>query len=427
MAHLLMIESWMLSTGMALPRAIRRLGHDYTLLCRRPERYAHFRLNDGPHPASALAREIVQVDTNNASDLVATARAVHSRRPVAGVVTTCDHFLVETATLARALGLPGPDPDAVATANRKDRMREAMAAAGLPGPDFQTVRDPESARGAAAALGYPLVIKPVNLCSGIGVRRVHDDAELDKAWRWLQRYRQTPFEQPREPEVLLESVLPGEEVSVETATHRGHTRVIGITDKRLGGESGCVEVGHMFPAPLSQAACRASENMVIRALAATGYRQGTAHTEVRLTPAGPRIVEINTRAAGNWISELVRHVTGDDLLEAMVCLSMGQDWRPSRHPQGQRSAAIRFALPPRAGVIEHASGWEGWATDDAVVDWLIRPGLNGRHVHAATDNDHYLAYVMCLDEAGQRAAERAERQIERFRLEFREATEANRA
>lgn len=419
MAHLLMIESWLLSTGMALPKAIRRLGHEYTLVCRFPERYGGFKLTDGAHPAAALARQVVQADTNDPVALLAAARERHAGLPVDGVVTSCGFHLKAVAELAETLGLPGASPESVITANRKDLMREAMQRAGLPGPAFRVADNLPALRKAAAELGFPLVIKPVDLCASQGVRRVDSLEDLHDAWAALDIFAVNAFGQFRHPSVLLESLLLGEEFSVETVTFAGQTRVVGITDKSLSAAPGFVETGHMFPAILAPEDARETERLVREALRAVGYRHGVAHTEVRLTADGPRVVEINTRVAGNWISDLVRHVTGDDLLEAVVALSLGEDWRPATVPDGRRSAAIHLAIPERDGVISAVSGWEDWDDAPDLVSWLLRPELVGMEVTRARDNSQYLAYVICLDPAGTGARRMAEARIRGLRFDYR--------
>ncbi|MCL6450331.1 MAG: hypothetical protein K6T75_03450 [Acetobacteraceae bacterium] len=83
------------------------------------------------------------------------------------------------ALAAASLGLPGPGQGAAQLCADKGRMREALEAAGVPGPRFARVASFAGASRAAAGLGYPVVLK---LPSGIGSSGVVW-VEAEAVWR----------------------------------------------------------------------------------------------------------------------------------------------------------------------------------------------------------------------------------------------------
>ncbi len=64
----------------------------------------------------------------------------------------------------------------------KYRCKLAWGGCGLPTADYVLLRE-EADLPAAAALGFPLMIKPVHEGSSIGMARVESLAELERAWR----------------------------------------------------------------------------------------------------------------------------------------------------------------------------------------------------------------------------------------------------
>ena len=151
------------------------------------------------------------------------------------------------------------------------------------------------------------------------------------------------------------------QVSVETVTADGATHVVGVTDKSIAGDPWFVESGHMFPADLPTAD---AEAVAVAAIEALGLDRGVAHTEVKLTPDGPKLVEVNPRPAGNQITELVRRVTGIDLPAAYaqlarrtpVCAAPRSRSSSRRAPvRSPRSAAPRRSAPLRAWWIGRSS------------------------------------------------------------------------
>ncbi|HEV6955377.1 MAG TPA: ATP-grasp domain-containing protein [Promicromonospora sp.] len=401
MATLLMIESWLQSTGLTLPPLLRDAGHTFVLLTRDPDLY--HRPDGTEHPVTALAAEVVVVETNDDTALLAAAHEVAARRGVDGVLTTCDYYLPAVALVAERLGLPGAPAEALRTATRKHRVREALAAAGVPDVPYAVASTGEQARKEAAALGYPLVVKPVDLNSGTGVRRVVDEAGLAQAFLEVTGPERNTRNQPLERLALLERVLDGPEYSVESVTRDGVTRVLGVTAKSVAepeapGGTGFVEAGHLFPAPLSPADRAAIERHVVAVLEAVGLTHGISHTEVRLTSAGPRLVELNPRQGGGYVFELVRRVTGFDPLQALVDLALGRE--PVPGPVSATSAAVAFLLAPAAGVVREVRGAEGLVDDPRVLAHdlpspgrVVRPG----------DNNERVGHVLVADPTGHEA------------------------
>uniref|UniRef100_A0AAU2VJ16 ATP-grasp domain-containing protein n=1 Tax=Streptomyces sp. NBC_00008 TaxID=2903610 RepID=A0AAU2VJ16_9ACTN len=406
MAHLLMVESWVGSMSRLLPRAIREGGHDFTFITRDVHHYLRAAPEGTAHPLLA-ARNVLTADTNDAGTLLPLVERVHGALGFDGVITSCDYYLPAAARIAGRLGLPGPSSAAVENACRKDATRRVLADAGVPGPRFAVCADWAATVGAAREIGYPLVLKPVDLCAGMFVRRVDDEAALAEAHRAPAGFPVNARGQRREPAVLLEELLRGPEVSVETVSSGGTAHVVGVTDKSIGGAPAFIETGHMFPAALDAADCRAAERTAVEALNALGLDGVVAHTEIKLTATGPRVVEVNPRPAGNRITELVRHVTGIDLAAACVDVALGREPDLRRRDTGLRSAAIGFLLPESDGVLDAIDGADDVRTAEGLLELQLADP--GKAVRAAASNNEYLGHVMASDAAGPGARDRVEK------------------
>ncbi|WP_215451965.1 ATP-grasp domain-containing protein [Streptomyces sp. ATCC 21386] len=405
MAHLLVVEGWVGSMSRLLPRAIREGGHEFTFLTRDLHHYLRSAPEGTAHPLLG-ARNVVTTDTNDLDTLLPEAERLHTVFGFDGGISSCDYHLPTVARIAGHLGLPGPGPQAVADACRKDATRRVLADAGVPGPRFALHEEWADLARAAREIGYPLVVKPVDLCAGMYVRRVDDETELAAAVRSLADFPLNARGQRRVPAVLLEELLTGPEVSVETVSHAGAVHVVGVTDKSIGGAPAFIETGHMFPAALTGADTEAAEQTALGALKALGLTDGVvAHTEIKLTPAGPRVVQVNPRPAGNRITELVRHVTGIDLAAAAVDVALGREPDLRRRETGLRSAAVGFLVPETSGTLQALDGGELAAAEHVLEVQLAEPG---RQVKAAGSNNEYLGHVMAGDPDGPGARGRVE-------------------
>jgi biotin carboxylase len=352
-------------------RQARALGLQVWLLTGDRDWYTHGHDWDSD-PVSEVDR-VIDVDTTDVDAVCAVLTGPAGELLVDGVSSYSDYHTEVAATVARRLGLPGADPASLSAANNKHELRDAIA--GRPySVGHRLVGSWDATEQAAAELGFPLIAKPPAEAISHGVERVDDVAALHAAYRRLSGMTRSLRGQPRTGEVLLEQYVEGPEVSVETMTVDGVTTVFGVTSKDLFGYPAYLECGHTFPVPLPDGQRAALYAAVVETLAAIGYDRGPCHTEVRLTEAGPRIIEANPRTPSSCMTMLVTDVTGHSpILDGwLLALGLDIDRRPVEHHGG---AAVRMVYPPEAGRLIEVGGVERAAAEPGVrVILHVRPG-----------------------------------------------------
>jgi cysteine synthase A len=195
---------------------------------------------------------------------------------------------------------------------------------------------------------------------------------------------------------LIEEYLSGPELSVEMFSVAGTATCVGITQKSVGGRPYFVESGHVFPADLSEEVAAEVTGTVERALAATGWQFGASHVEVKLTPDGPAIVEINARLAGGMIPELVRLATGIELLEQQLRAFAALPVRLT--PTRARRAGIRFILAPQAGTLVEVVGVAKARGVPGVDSVVVTAGI-GSSVRPARNAYDRLGYLIAVGDS----------------------------
>jgi biotin carboxylase len=377
--HFLFVESNTTGTGALAVSRLLAEGARVTFLARQPAKYPFL-----ARAASGLS--VAVVDTNDAETVCAAVERVRRGHEIDAVLTFSEFYVVIAAEVAARFGYRYLSPAAARTCREKYSTRQALRAAGLATPEFRLLSSAAAARRAAAAIDYPCILKPPADSSSKGVRLVRDAGELMGHFRRLHAWRENDRGQRLSGEVLLESLLAGDEVSVETVTLApGETRVVGITAKHLSPPPHFVETGHDFPAAIGGQERANIEKAVLAALAAVGFDFGPAHTEVRLTAAGPVVVEINPRLAGGMIPELVRLALGVDLLAVFLAQLCGQ--RLDLVPRRADWASIRFLTAGRSGRLAGVKGKTAarrLATVRAVT-MLKPPGAAVREAEEAAD------------------------------------------
>lgn len=272
---------------------------------------------------------------------------------VAGVTTFADAQIERTAAIAARTGLPG---NSEATARRlvdKIAQREALAAAGLPGPRFVGIRsraDVAERSRDVERLRYPVVVKPA---FGFGGR----DTFLETAPAGVRaRLGMRPDTQPWQPTIVEECLgdYPsptrdgfGDYVSVEVAVARGIPRIVTITG-RMPLADPFRETGAFLPSTLGEQDQSAVSDMTVHAVRALDVQHGCLHVEIKLTPQGPRVIEVNGRLAGGGIPDLVAAFTGVDLFECAIGCALGRHVE-TRPPLSGSGVHYDLALQPPIG------------------------------------------------------------------------------
>lgn len=416
MAHLLMVESWVGASGRMLPPLLKSQGHTYTFATRNPKHYESS-FSDEKHPVFQYADEVVIVETNSIEAL----KEEFKSKKFDGIITVCDYYIDLVKKLSEILNIPCPFPKNVEKIRRKDKLRKLIENANLPNPKYQLINKLEEIIEFGKINGFPFVLKPTDLASSAFVRIIRNEADMKDAYLKLKDFPLNFREQKREEKILLEEYMDGPEFSVESVSFNGEIKIIGITDKSLTGDPYFIENGHMFPANLSVDIKNDIENFVLNVLRAINFDNGLAHTEVKVTKNGPRIVEINPRNGGNYIAELVELVTGVNLLENFIDIAIGKKPNTTMLEKNIKSAASIFIVPSEEGTIESISGIEKLKNESNLVRYSIEDCI-GKYIEKPIDNACYLGHFIVKDETGFNARNYAEKILKsiKFNIEKEE-------
>lgn len=338
-AAIVFVESNTTGTGRLLCRVARARGLRPVMLTRAPSRYPYLE-TDGI--------ETHLVDTSDREAVHAACSSVAGS--IAGVTSSSEYYVSLAARIAADLGLPAPNSAAVERARDKELQRELLARAEVPVPGFRLATTPEAALHMANELGFPVVIKPVSGSGSVGVRLCRGDTEVVTAAKNLLSSAVNERGLPVNPRILVEQYICGSEFSVEVFDGE----VVGVTAKHLGTHPFFVEIGHDFPARLSEKRVAVITDCARRAVCALDLTWGAVHVELRLGESGPVIIEVNPRLAGGMIPELVRLAYGVDLLDCVIARVSGGLAQLNR--KQAEHAAIRFLLAPGDGKILDVEG-----------------------------------------------------------------------
>jgi biotin carboxylase len=322
-------------------------------------------LADGMHPQVQAVRRALErlgqvVDLGD-TDPDEWADVVRPWRPD-GMVAFSDHRMVEFARVAEALGLLFHRPEVAARLTDKSAQRAAFRRAGLPVPGTTLVGtelNEAAIKELAKTAHYPAVLKPVHGMDSQTTICVDDADALIGALR-------TMFGGTR-PDMVLEEYLAdrapcaGEDfanyLSVESMVSRRGIEHIAITG-RFPPAPPFRETGFFIPADISPGQKSSVLEIASAAVSALGVETGCLHTEIKFTPDGPRIIEVNGRLGGGV--PLLLELAGAGSAPRMAMeVALGRDPAPTPVSAADGVAfRLLFQAPMHASEVLAIDGLE---------------------------------------------------------------------
>lgn len=316
---------------------------------------------------------------------------------IAAVVTDeCDYSAFSAAFVAEAMGLPGAGVGPAGRAANKAVQRETVAKSGLRQPAYRVCADVDQAREAAHAIGYPVVVKPVDSRGGLGVRFVHGDDDLADAV--LNAIGNSISWQ-----VLVEDFIDGQQFVVDGYVFpKAGYQALAVSSKRMV-EGTPVSSDIICPAEADPATVEAVRAYDAEVVAALGLRHGMTHGEYMVDGDGRvHLVEIANRGGGVWISaKYVPAISGIDTTRQLVedALGTGRDLFVEAGGAKARAGRVHFFIPPSDGALVGVSGEDAARALDGVESLWVKPITGQRVAGMTTDLDRQGLAILSADDA----------------------------
>ena len=343
-------------------------------------------------PASSSVDRFVRIDCADPARSAEQLADLAATTPIDAIVPVDDAGVVVAALAATRLGLPHNSPEAAATTRNKAALRAALSRSEVAQPAFRLLDHAQPPLPVAAALGYPLVVKPLTLSASRGVIKVEGPADLETSIARVRSIRREAGEADDEP-LLLERFVEGPEVAVEAMLWEGDLEVLAIFDKPMPLTGPFFEETiYVTPSRLPAETQADVERVTGAAIRALGLREGPVHAELRVSvEAGPVVIEVAARSIGGVCSRALRFGLLDTSLETLIL----------RHAVGRRQPSLRrhrtasgvMMMPiPRSGTLREIAGLEVARAVPGITRIDITAPV-GTYLRPAPEADRYLGFI----------------------------------
>ncbi len=131
---------------------------------------------------------------------------------------TWEPYMVLAAKMREMLNLPGMTVEQTVPFRDKEKMKNVLDAAGIRTPTHYSTTTAQGIRDAAAQIGYPICVKPIDGAGSADTYRVDDDAQLEQIIPKLGHVAQ----------VSVEEFIEAEEFTFDTVCIDGKIKFINI-------------------------------------------------------------------------------------------------------------------------------------------------------------------------------------------------------
>jgi biotin carboxylase len=337
-------------------------------------------------PPFDMGDRYLQIDCSDPDRAAESITRLGDGSPLDGVVAADDAGVVIAALAGSSLGLRANQPDAAAATRDKALQRERMKKAEVPQPGFALVPAGTSGEEAAAMVGYPLIVKPLDRAAGQGVIKVDDHHHLAPA---LERARSIVG---ASAPLLVEEYMGGEEVALEGIVRDGELTTLAIFDKPDAVD------GPFFPETIlvtptrleerAQAECR---RVAATALDAIGITHGPVHVELKVDGGSVRVIEVAARSIGGLCSRSLNFGLLGTTLEALILRNAIGMEKPELRREHTASGVLMIPIP-RAGRLVTIEGLDEVRRLEHIsaIDITTTPGSR---LEPPPEGDRYLGFI----------------------------------
>ena len=234
-----------------------------------------------------------------------------------------DPGVVTAAYVQDRMGLPGNPYDSVCILQNKDRFRTFLANNGFNVPKAKGFSSVEEALAEKYWFPWPIIVKPTDAAGSKGVTRVDCFEELESALNYA-------FEYSLSKRVIVEEFIDKEGCSSDTDSFsvNGELKFVSFSAQRFdeSAVNPYTPSAYSWPSTFTTEQETELKGEIQRLLTLLRMRTSIYNIETRVGKNGkPYIMEVSPRGGGNCLSEMLRYVTGIDLITNAVRAAVGED------------------------------------------------------------------------------------------------------
>lgn len=236
----------------------------------------------------------------------------------------CDPGVVTAAYVAEKMGLPSSGPyESVEILQNKGKFRKFLTDNNFNVPVAKQYTDIETALNDIEMFNWPVIVKPTDSAGSKGVTKVVEKSELRDAINYALKFSHSN-------EFIIEDFLEkiGDSSDCDSFSVDGELKFVSFSAQKFDEncENPYTPAAFTWPASISKEHQEELTNEIQRLLKLLDMKNSIYNIETRECTNGKAyIMECSPRGGGNRLAEMIRYMTGVDMITNIVKSALGMD------------------------------------------------------------------------------------------------------
>lgn len=360
-------------------------------------------------PAMKYADIPVMMNTWDVKGHIRETQKLAKKYNLVGIYTQGADVEVTVAKMAKALGLPGTDPQAAMNCKNKALMRKVFEQKKINQIPFAEVKNIEEVKIAVKKIGFPVIFKNIDNSASRGTSVVNKESQIEEAFKSAKEASKTKS-------ALIEKFLTGPEQSVDMIVYKGKYYPAGICDRQFSTPPYRVEIGHVNLTSVPRKTQQKIYQLAEKSGRALGIDFGVAKADLILTAKGPFILEMTNRLSGGFDSQYTKpYATGMNLIRPTIKMAIGAkpDWDDLRIKWNRISACL--AIFPKRGIIKDIHGVDGALRIPGVTNVIITARI-GDKIDKVENSADRIGFVITIAKTRREAIKSAKTALNKIKI-----------
>lgn len=236
----------------------------------------------------------------------------------------CDPGVVTAAYVAEKMGLPSSGPyESVGILQNKGKFRKFLTENNFNVPVAKQYTDIETALNDTEMFNWPVIVKPTDSAGSKGVTKVEEKDKLKDAINYALKFSHSN-------EFIIEDFLEkvGDSSDCDSFSIDGKLKFVSFSAQKFDEncENPYTPAAFTWPASISKIHQEELTNEIQRLLTLLNMKSSIYNIETRECTNGKAyIMECSPRGGGNRLAEMVRYMTGVDMITNIVKVALGME------------------------------------------------------------------------------------------------------
>lgn len=236
----------------------------------------------------------------------------------------CDPGVVTAAYVAEKMGLPSSGPyESVEILQNKGKFRKFLTENNFNVPVAKQYTDIETALNDTEMFNWPVIVKPTDSAGSKGVTKVEEKDKLKDAINYALKFSHSN-------EFIIEDFLEkvGDSSDCDSFSIDGKLKFVSFSAQKFDEncENLYTPAAFTWPASISKIHQEELTNEIQRLLTLLNMKSSIYNIETRECTNGKAyIMECSPRGGGNRLAEMIRYMTGVDMITNIVKSALGME------------------------------------------------------------------------------------------------------